>query len=49
MDQSGYIAGAVIGQIQVTLQTSTEARLVPGSIVQVFICTAVQLGKGKFV
>ena len=41
-DQSGYIAGALIGQIPLTFQTSTEARLAPGSIVQVFYSLSVQ-------
>ena len=32
----GYIAGALFGQNQFTLQTSTEARLAPGFMVQVY-------------
>ena len=33
-DQPGYIVGALIGQNPFNLQTSTEARLAPGSLVQ---------------
>jgi hypothetical protein len=33
----GYIAGALIGQNQITLQTSTEARLAPGFMVQISV------------
>ena len=37
-DQSGYIPRALIGQkpLTLTLQTSTEARLVPGFMVEVY-------------
>ena len=35
-NEGGYISLALIGKNQFTLQTFTEARLVPGSTVQVF-------------
>ena len=35
-DQSGYIAGALIGQNPFNLQNSTKARRAPGSLVHVY-------------
>ena len=48
--QYGYICSALIDHNKFTLRTSTEARLAPGYIVQVFIdsCT-LQLGQAKCV